>query len=373
MPKPVASTIYLHIGTQKTGTTTLQTVGRANRAALEKRGILYPESPGTTNHIGLTLFATGGVGSRDLMRDAGLHSADEAALYQAALPARLRAEITASGCKKVWLSNEHLSSRVRHAQQLVPLADMLAELAEEVRVVIYLRHQPEYYLSTYSMTIKAGSSNEILPPQSEREYYYNYEKMLNVWADAFGDSAITVRVFERPMMKNGDVVDDLFAIMGIERGDDLEIPTVLNPSLDARVLQFLRLFRQHVPRYVNDVLNPDHGDVTKALEAISTGPKFRVAAVTMQRIATMFAPSNARVARRFLGREDGRLFAEVTYRDDGEIPELTTAQAVEIAAFLWCYKQRQIAEMKQLRRDRSGRGGRQAADSLQHAMREAEE
>ena len=355
MPKPVASTIYLHIGTQKTGTTTLQTVGRENRDALAARGLLYPEAPGPTNHIGLTLFATGGLGNRDLMRETSLRTAEDVARYQTALPARLRAEIAASGCNKVWLSNEHLSSRVRHKEQLAPLADLLGELAEEVRVIIYLRHQPEYFLSTYSMMIKAGGSKETPPPQSEREYYYNYEKMLNVWADTFGEAAITVRVFERPMMKNGDVVDDLFAIMGIERGPDLVIPTGLNPSLDARVLQFLRLFRQHVPRYLDDVPNPDHGDVAKALEAISTGPKFRVPAATMQRIATMFAPSNARVARRFLGREDGKLFAPVTYLDDGEIAELTMEQAVEIAAHLWCYKQRQIAELKVNRRVRQNR------------------
>ncbi|MEJ0048251.1 MAG: hypothetical protein WDN04_20595 [Rhodospirillales bacterium] len=354
MPTQVASTIYLHIGTQKTGTTTLQTVGRENREALAARGILYPEAPGTTNHIGLTLYATGGLGNRDLMRDAGLRSPEDVASYQAALPGRLRSEILASGCSKVWLSNEHLSSRVRYVEQLKQLADMLRELAADVRVVIYLRHQPEYFLSTYSMMVKAGSNKETLPPQSEREYYYNYEKMLNVWAAAFGESAITVRVFERPVLKNGDVVDDFFAIMGIERGPDLVIPTGLNPSLDARVLQFLRLFRQHVPRYVDDVPNPDHGDVAKALEAISTGPKFRVPAVTMQRIATMFAPSNARVARRFLGREDGKLFAEMTYRDDEEITQLTTEQAVEIAAHLWVYKQRQIAELRTHRRMRHG-------------------
>ena len=163
MPKPVASTIYLHIGTQKTGTTTLQTVGRTNRAALAKRGILYPESPGTTNHIGLTLFATGGVGSRDLMRDAGLHSADEAALYQAALPARLRAEFTASGCKKVWLSNEHLSSRVRHAQQLVPLADMLAEPEGDGRV-------DERQNSRRAQRLNARQTNEpILVPAAKKK------------------------------------------------------------------------------------------------------------------------------------------------------------------------------------------------------------
>jgi hypothetical protein len=356
MPNPVASTIYLHIGTQKTGTTTLHAVGRDNRASLAARGILYPAAPGPLNHVGLTLYATGSIGNRELMRDAELRTPDDLAAYQAALPGRLRAEIAASGCATVWLSNEHLSSRVRRPDQVARLADMLHELAPDVRVVAYLRHQPEYYLSTYSMMLKAGGSRETPPPESEREFYYNYEKMLSLWADAFGDPAIVVRVFERAAMVNGDVVDDFLALMGIERGDDVVVTASLNPSLDARALQFLRLFRQHVPRYVDGAANPDHGDVAKALEAISTGPKFRVPAATMQRIAAMFAASNARVARRFLGRENGRLFAETTYRDDGEIPELDVAQAVEIAAQLWCYKQRQIAEAKTQWRGRPGRG-----------------
>jgi len=369
MPTHVASTIYLHIGTQKTGTTTLHAVGRDNRTALAARGILYPAAPGPLNHVGLTLFATGSIGNRELMRDADLRTPEDLTAYQAALPDRLRAEIAASGCPAVWLSNEHLSSRVRRPGQVARLADMLRALAPDVRVVAYLRHQPEYYLSTYSMMLKAGGSKETPPPESDREFYYNYEKMLNLWADAFGDKAIVVRVFERAAMTNGDVVDDFLGLMGIARGDDLIVTPSLNPSLDARALQFLRLFRQHVPRYVDGASNPDHGDVAKALEAISTGPKFRVPAATMTRIAAMFAASNARVARRFLGREDGCLFAETTYRDDGDLPSLDVEQAVEIAAQLWCYKQRQIAEaIAQWRARPARRRGRRGDKEGQGAL-----
>jgi hypothetical protein len=363
MPNRVTRTIYLHIGTQKTGTTTLQNVGRQNRDALAARGILYPKAPGDTNHIGLTLYAAGASGSRDLARELGLRSLEDVTEYQEALPDRIRKEIVASGCGRMWLSNEHLSSRVRQPEHLARLAELLHGLADEVKVVIYLRHQPEYYLSTYSMMIKAGSTKEVLPPQSEREYYYNYDKMLNVWADVFGENSITVRVFERANLKNGDVVDDLFALMGIERGADMVIAEGLNPSLDANVLQFLRLFRQFVPRYIDDVPNPDHGDLIKALEAISTGEKFRVPAATMQCIAAMFAASNARVARRFLGREDGKLFADAIYRDDADLAPPTVEQVVEIAAHLWCYKQRQIAGLRA--QNRAARpGGRREAVPL---------
>jgi hypothetical protein len=347
--QPVTKTIYLHIGTQKTGTTTLQMVGKRNRQALAARGILYPTSPGDANHTGLALFASGGERCHDLALEAGLRTEADVAAYQAALPQRLRSEISAAATPKVWLSNEHLSSRVRSLPQLSRLAAMLRGLAEEVKVVIYLRHQPEYFLSTYSMVIKAGSEKETRPPVNDREYYYNYEKMLSIWAAAFGESSIVVRVFEKPALKGGDVVDDMFDVMGIGR-IGMDIPPSLNLSLDAKALRFLQLFRRHVPRYVGDTVNPDHGDIVKALESLPPGPKFRVPAATMQHIADMFAPSNARVARRFLGRADGKLFSDVQYRDDAGVEELTVDQAVTIAAHIWRWKQRQIAELKQTRK-----------------------
>ena len=219
-----------------------------------------------------------------------------------------------------------------------------------MKIIVYLRHQPEFYLSTYSMKIKAGSNKDSPPPASGAEYYYNYDKMLNNWALAFGENAILVRVFERGELVNGDVVDDLFAQMDVVKSAEIAAPKVLNPSLDAQALQFLRLFRNHIPRYVDDTPNADYGDLTKALEARPPGPKFGLPAATMQRISEMFARSNAKVARRFLQRPDGRLFSPVTYSDDETPAELSVEQAVEIAAFLWRWKHRQLAEIKQQRK-----------------------
>lgn len=347
--QPVTNTIYLHIGTQKTGTTTLQMAGKRNRQELRARGVLYPTSPGDINHTGLALFASGGERCADLAFEAGLRTQADIDAYQSALPGRLRTEIAAAGTPKIWLSNEHLSSRVRSLPQLAKLADMLRGLAEVVKVIIYLRHQPDYYLSTYSMVIKAGSDKESRVPPNDREYYYNYERMLSLWAAAFGESSIVVRVFERPVLKNGDVVDDMFDLMGISRVG-MDIPPSLNQSLDARTLQFLQLFRRYVPRFLEGGPNPDHADIVKALEAMPPGPKFSVPAATMQHIADMFAPSNARVARRFLGRQDGKLFSEKVYSDAEGVADMTVEQAVEIAAHLWRWKQQQIDELRPGRR-----------------------
>jgi hypothetical protein len=352
--RPPAKTIYLHIGTQKTGTTTLQVLGLRNREVLASQGLLYPVTPGKQNHVGLTLYAADGVGNRDLSRPEGLHTAEAMEVYLAALPGGLRDEIVRSGCKTVFLSNEHLSSRVRQPAQIAKVAALLKPLAEQVKVVIYVRHQPEYFLSSYSMEVKAGGDKDIAPPLTGREYYYNYEHMLDAWSAVFGQDAMVVRVFERANLKNGDVVDDFFDVMGFVPEPGIERPPTMNTSLDAKSLQFLRLFRQHIPRYVDDLHNPDYADIARALEDASTGPRFGVPGEVLRRIADAFAASNARVAKRYLGREDGVLFTPVDYTGVSDSPPLTVEQAVEIAAHIWRFKQQQLLEIKQRRKNRLG-------------------
>ena len=54
-PGPVDE-LVIHVGTDKTGTTSIQGFLRKNRAALAERGCLVPRSPGTTRHIRVGMF-----------------------------------------------------------------------------------------------------------------------------------------------------------------------------------------------------------------------------------------------------------------------------------------------------------------------------
>ena len=53
----MARSAILLIGTEKTGTTTLQHFLAANRPALAERGFLYPSFCGAINHTGLAAYA----------------------------------------------------------------------------------------------------------------------------------------------------------------------------------------------------------------------------------------------------------------------------------------------------------------------------
>ena len=50
------SDIVLHIGSGKTGTTSIQRFLAQNRARLAELGLLYPQTPGRSRHYRLSLF-----------------------------------------------------------------------------------------------------------------------------------------------------------------------------------------------------------------------------------------------------------------------------------------------------------------------------
>ena len=325
--------IYLHIGVEKTGSTTLQAVGNTNRDLLRQRGILYPSSPGLTNHTGLAIYASTGSTLKDVRQIAGLGSEQEFAAFQARFPDQLRREVEESGCERVWLSNEHLSSRVRKPAEITRLLHLLRPLADDIRVVVYIRNQPDLLVSSYSTKIRSGGTRELALPKSEKDYYYNFAIMLQRWSAVFGKDRMQVRIFDRAVLKAGDVTADFFDVLGEVLQSGIALPVGLNESLDAHALQFVRLFNTHVPRLTGSGLNPDYGQISTVIAAASNGPKLRPPTTFMQSVAAMFEESNRHVAERYFGNA-GPLFAPQDYRNVEETLPLSVsdAQALGVAA-----------------------------------------
>ena len=339
-------TLYLHIGTEKTGSTALQAVSGTNRATLKNHGIFYPKTPGERNHTKLTLFAADGPNALDLRRLARLFPDEAYESFKANFADELRSEIAANPCPRIYLSNEHLASRLRSTQEVSRLAAIIRPLADSVKIVVYLRPQPELFLSTYSTSIKAGRTKALEAPKKDQHPRYNYEKMLSLWADVFGEENVIVRIYDRNTLAGHDVVKDFFSIMGYHPGPDIQIPPTLNIRLDHDALLFLLEFNKYVPPFLEESVNPDRGDIANALEEKSKGPALAVPAAVLRDLARTYEESNARVARRFLGRSDGRLFADAEYGDIPVGEALTIERAVEISAHLWRWKHRQLEEAK---------------------------
>src|ERR1700722_4174212 len=104
---------WLHIGTEKTGSTSIRNYLALNRAALLSQGYLYPRTPGATSHYALTAFALDDARIEGTRRTLGIGAHESGSRCRAEVVDALEKESALSGANAVIFSNELLSSLLR--------------------------------------------------------------------------------------------------------------------------------------------------------------------------------------------------------------------------------------------------------------------
>lgn len=341
----------LHIGCEKTGTSTVQSWCERNRAALARRGILYPRSLGFRNHMRAACYAGSRDRVEDLLKVEKLFDPEALQRFRATLPDMLRREVQESSCHTLLVSNEHLSSRLTtpaEAQRILALVQHACGSDADIRVVHYVRRQDELLASIYSTNVKSGSTEPFRPVHGLDDPRLNPLPVLDLWASVFGEAAIEVPVFDRATLAKGDIVQDLLLRIGVDvaaAGSEFVAVPETNRRLGAASLEFLRLFNAAVPRFNEKGLNPDRRGIVTALEELDTEEADQALMTPAQAAAFMerFAAINQEIARRFLRREDGQLFPpKPPAQREAAASTLDGPTAVRIAAALWLW-QRQTA------------------------------
>ena len=113
--------VILHIGLEKTGTTSIQRTCASKREELLRHGVLYPKTPGKSNHCAVAALAANPGKCLDLRTQLGIVDQSAFDAFLAEFPAKLQAEIRESGVDCVLLSNEHCSSRLGNPEELARL------------------------------------------------------------------------------------------------------------------------------------------------------------------------------------------------------------------------------------------------------------
>ncbi len=221
--------IVLHIGLEKTGTTSIQAHCQRHAQALRAQGILYPSDLGPGNHVDLaTAFAAFEL-TGDMRLRAGVGTEAELASFGAQVVARLKRQVARARPRCLLLSNEHLSSRC-YGAEIGRLRDMLAGFSDDVRVLVYLRRQDRAVLSLYSSYLK-GQGTRDLAHMAAGTPWLDYRALLARWADAFGRDRLVVRRFPPP---RGSLIEDFSAAAGLPPLPEVPDDTRANRSLDPR-------------------------------------------------------------------------------------------------------------------------------------------
>ncbi len=303
-------TLYLHIGTPKTATTSLQMFCVDNQKLLNEKGYTYPILDFQYPHVALRRNGHFLVGK--LYKDKDEEDVEkEIALWNRGLDL-IHTEF--ERYDHVILSDEN----IWHASvgQSFSFWERLKEDAKqqgyEIKIIVYLRRQDGMANSWLSQQIKEGWNKSAFvkwnnykkkPDKIKLDYYSLLEKIAGV----MGKENIILRVFERDKFKgNGNTIfSDFLEAMGLEYTDEYQIKNEeANQSLTGN--------SQEIMRIMNSLL-PDNGSMRELLrraaarceELKDVDNHFSMfSKEEAERFMAKYQESNDRIAREYLGQDE---------------------------------------------------------------------
>lgn len=290
------SRLTLHIGSHKTGTTTVQATFQHNQALFLQRGIGYARGSSLPNLHQFLSYR-----EPKSFLPAGFKVHDGEALARA---------LTQSGAEHVFASSENFSFFFEQAA-VDELARIIQPLFDEVRIIVYLRRQDRHAISHHQEGAKPNRRPEsalwghglgALPkPAPEHWLYLDYDRRIAMWEKAFGTENLTVRLFDRNLLRGGDIVTDLLALMDVDATGLVRVPDV-NVSL-GRVMT-------KVGHIANETLGSDK--ITAALlQALPSSPQRMLpSAAEAEAFLTPYRIGNRRLNARLGVTEFADLFPD---------------------------------------------------------------
>lgn len=251
----------LHIGTEKTGSTSLQDCFGLNRRSFQSAGYfisqrLAPQgTEGMLKHSYLaSISMTDEKYDDDLRRQFQMVDRESLARVRRRVFAEFAEEIAAAAiaCRTAVLSDEHCHSRLMSLEEVQNLKDFLDHFFETYEIVVYLRPQHELAMSQYGMFVANGMYDiDMLPPlpppadYDKRTYtnraYFDYQELLHRWGEVFGERSLRPRIYASNELRGGDVVSDFVSELALVPAD-FPAPKRRNSNISARAQAFLISF-----------------------------------------------------------------------------------------------------------------------------------
>lgn len=251
-------TLHLHIGSYKTGTTSIQNIFHNNRDKLKKQGIIYPNSGGETGHHKLC-FVTKNPREEWQVRFGHL---DESSLrcnaneYLAALEADLNLDF-----HSCIMSTEHLF--IEKQETIADVIQYLRNFFSEIIVYVFVRNPIDFYSSGEQEMIRHRSY--IKSPYTS---YYIFKNVIESW-----NNFCELRVLQYSHTKNSCQI--LCEEIGIEYNQLTDAGQRSNTSLSVEQMVLLEKIRRNIYQNEEKVIKPQLRVLLRFRLPFANKPKLR--------------------------------------------------------------------------------------------------
>lgn len=246
--------LILHIGIQKTGSSSIQTFLFENKKALEKAGYGYIHTAGRVEFRDLTVAFMKHSRSDEYTRMHKIEGEEVRYSFCDRVKKQLAGDVESlrnKGVHTCIISSEHLSSRLKEVIEIQGLETYLRNIFDDVRVVAYVRDQRKTLPSRFSTRIRTGHTLTFRKAfniyLSSNEGFYDMSFL--PWENVFGREALRLQLFDRKCFYRGDLIQDFLNISGIKVGQKVlkHLEYDANTSLSKSACEILRIVNFFLP------------------------------------------------------------------------------------------------------------------------------
>ncbi len=345
-------TAYVHIGTEKTGTTTIQEFLYINKSIIQKQNYFFAQSIGIKNHWDLAFLGYSLNKKDSYILNNSLWNFQAIKQHKKNIFSKIKDEVKFN--HKIIFSSELLQSRLTRKREIVKLYTFLKKIGfTNIKVICYIRDANEMLRSLLSEAIKWEEIDSFELKEEKEEYKLGYKKnlfhfhhicnhkqTLQWWGEVFGKENLIVRLFDKNEFYQGDLLKDFIHSIGLEWDDEFIIPPKQNESLDLLGIDLLRRINKFLPLFCNNARNIFRGDLhhfaIKHFTSKDSHLKFQPPKEVVQSYIDYFEESNEWVRKEFFPHKE-RLFPKkdlTNYKENYELKEMKPEYWDKIAEFI---------------------------------------
>ncbi|MHC2098779.1 hypothetical protein, partial [Campylobacter coli] len=213
-------TAYVHIGTEKTGTTSIQEFLYINKSIIQKQNYFFAQSIGIKNHWDLAFLGYSLNKKDSYILNNSLWNFQAIKQHKKNIFSKIKDEVKFN--HKIIFSSELLQSRLTRKREIVKLYTFFKKIGfTNIKVICYIRDANEMLRSLLSEAIKWEEIDSFELKEEKEEYKLGYKKnlfhfhhicnhkqTLQWWGEVFGKENLIVRLFDKNEFYQGDLLKD---------------------------------------------------------------------------------------------------------------------------------------------------------------------
>jgi hypothetical protein len=294
--------LIIHIGVEKTGTTSIQDFLIKNEIVLNDSGfhILRLGLSANNRHMAAACMDLTKVDdfiiSKNLTKKVVRQQFNKNTLEEC----RQKIMNLPSSIHTVIISSEHFHSRLTKHEEVSRLRDAFSDMFEDIKVVMYLRDQGALIKSLYSTKLRGGynkSFSDFLIDCRSQDDYFDFHKLFCRWGNVFGESSIVCRIFSRERLVEGSIIKDFCDVVGIVN-DKISFDAFHSNESFSEIGIILCLYlNSFISRFDGDRENKHHKRIIKRLSQRYSGSNRLMTQEQYNRVHAQYSESNSALGR----------------------------------------------------------------------------